>query len=149
MWLSNRVALFTMCNMNWFLISIFVLTPFVYAETVDIGGGGQFCNADFTINQPTEWHYPLFPVPIAIDSRIGEEKTKMYIYAADIWNKVYQSFLKSNFREPQKYPQKLFTYFVVTGNHSDYKDIDKFFKNHDYEIKKNLLPFLMGVESLK
>lgn len=27
-----------------------------------------------------------------------------------------------------------------------YKDIDIFFKNHDYEIQNNLLPFLMGTE---
>ena len=70
--------------MKWFLISIFVIVPFVYADTIDIGGGGRFCNADFTAKQPTEWHYHLFPIPVVIDSRIGSEKTKMYIYATAI-----------------------------------------------------------------
>lgn len=55
------------------------------------GGGGdyQLCNVNLTPNQPIEWHYPLFPIPVAIDSRIGEQKTRMYIYATVIWNKVY------------------------------------------------------------
>ena len=63
--------------MKWCLISLFTLITFVHAETINIGGGGtQRCNADFTSNQSTKWHYHLFPVPVMIDSRMGEKKRK-------------------------------------------------------------------------
>ncbi len=109
--------------MKWFLIFLLILVPFVYADTINIGGGGtQQCTGDFTSNPPTEWHYHLFPVPVMIDSRMGEQKVKMFIYAIAIWNKVYKSFLETHFREPQEYPQKLFAYRVVTSNYSNYEE---------------------------
>ncbi len=43
--------------------------------------------------------------------------------------------------------------FPCTGKgkrvYPTHKDIDKFFKNHDYEIRLNLWPTLMGTESLQ
>ena len=101
----------------------FLLIPFVYAENITIGGGGnQKCSANLNLSQRTEWHYPLFPIPVVIDSRIGKEKVKMYIHATVIWNKVYRSFLKKKFREPEKYPQKLFVYLIINNNFSEYKE---------------------------
>ena len=35
---------------------------------------------------------------------------------------MYQSFLKKSFKEPKKYPQKLFAYLIVTNNYSDYEE---------------------------
>ncbi len=110
--------------MRKYIAFILIWVSFVDAETINIGGGGnEQCDVKNLItDQPENWHYPLFPIPVVIDSRIGEKKATMYIYATMIWNKVYRTYLEKYLKKPGEYPQKLFSYFIVTGNYSDYKE---------------------------
>jgi len=71
--LTQCIVLAIIHQMNWyfFIISLFTIIPFTYAETINIGGGGaETCKGNFDSTHPIEWHYHLFPVPVMIDSRL-------------------------------------------------------------------------------
>ena len=144
MWLSNRVALFTMCK--WTLEQSF-------PDRVN-GRTGFF----------DRWYW--------VSDTIKDAHVNLNIHRK--WYFEEKNPLSSNWDWPKKVDRDKTDYLTVavhelghaiglvhvldssnimypctgTGKrvYPDYKDIEKFFKNHDYEIKNNALPFLMGAK---
>ncbi len=106
------------------ILCIYVLHTFSYAISYNVNANQSRCTY-VQVNQPTEWENHYIPIPVAIDSRMGNTKVELYINALSIWNKIYRSYIRRELKPSKKYPDKLFSYLIVTSGYSDYESSTK------------------------